>query len=930
MKVRLCCIAVAFWSVFASAQIPGSGASAPSASVQVPRLIRFSGIAKDAAGKPLAGVVGITFSLYKDAQGTAPIWIETQNVRPDSSGHYTVLLGSTKSTGMPAELFASGEAQWLGVQPQGEAEQARVLMVSVPYALKAVDADTLGGKPASAFMAAPTSAASGSSDTEAANSASALSGPGPMVSGTGTTDYVPLWLSSTKLGNSKLFQTGGNVGIGTKTPAATLDVDGTVNAATSFNLGSKGFAFGSYSNENAFLGFAGNSKTTGTQNTASGVQSLSSNTTGTGNTPSGWQALFSNTTGSGNSASGAQALFSNTTGNDNLAVGVEALYSNTTGNGNTASGAQTLYSNTKGYANTANGSQALYSNTSGFNNTACGIYSLYSNTSGNYNTGTGVEALYSNTTGGDNTGSGNFALYYNATGNNNTAVGYNAGPDSGSTSLTNATAIGANAIVSESNALVLGGTGSNAVAVGIGTATPQYTLDVHGTGNFTKPITFASNQTFPGTGTVTSVGSGTGLTGGPITTSGTLQIDPTVVPQLNAANTFTGNQTVNGNLSATGIVTGSAFQIGSNLFAFGSFTNQNAFLGFSGNSSTTGTGNTASGYEALQYNTSGSNNTAVGSNAGPDSNSTGLTNATAIGANAIVSQSNALVLGAPGVNVGIGTATPSNVFTIAQGAGPAISDGWNTYSSRRWKTNIQTLHDALGKVEQLRGVSYDLKANGKHEVGVIAEEVGAVVPEIVTWEKNGTDARTINYTRLTALLIEATKEQQALIHQQQEQIKAQQRQMLAQQAQLIRLTSQVKAIQASLQTGETGRTVRRIKTPVGFSSRCGPAVRDPQALPRAAPALRGKAQADDSETFPFLTTAKAPDQRTDLYATPPSAHRRLSLHPESALTIILCPGNGACGLAIPYGSAATVLKARGSANTSCLPSRANSFSCLAE
>ena len=154
--------------------------------------------------------------------------------------------------------------------------------------------------------------------------------------------------------------------------------------------------------------------------------------------------------------------------------------------------------------------------------------------------------------------------------------------------------------------------------------------------------------------------------------------------------------------------------------------------------------------------------------------------------------------GASAVNVGIGTATPSNVFTIAQGAGHAISDGWDTYSSRRWKTNIHTLQDALGRVEQLRGVSYDLKTNGKHEVGVIAEEVGAVVPEVVTWETNGKDAQSVDYSRLTALLIEATKEQQMLIRKQEEQIQAQQRQMSAQLTQIRRLTSQVDTIQASL------------------------------------------------------------------------------------------------------------------------------------
>src|SRR5262249_46928939 len=135
----------------------------------------------------------------------------------------------------------------------------------------------------------------------------------------------------------------------------------------------------------------------------------------------------------------------------------------------------------------------------------------------------------------------------------------------------------------------------------------------------------------------------------------------------------------------------------------------------------TGSQNTAMGLNALFYNATGSYNTAFGYGAGPDINSTNLTNATAIGANAVVSQSNALVLGSAGVNVGIGTATPSNVFTIAKGAGQAISDGWIVYSSRRWKTNIQTLSGALGKIEQLRGVSYDLMANGEHQLGVIAE-----------------------------------------------------------------------------------------------------------------------------------------------------------------------------------------------------------------
>jgi hypothetical protein len=148
-----------------------------------------------------------------------------------------------------------------------------------------------------------------------------------------------------------------------------------------------------------------------------------------------------------------------------------------------------------------------------------------------------------------------------------------------------------------------------------------------------------------------------------------------------------------------------------------------------------------------------------------------------------------------GGNVGIQTRTPSNIFTILQGGGDAIADGWSTYSSRRFKTNIQTLDGALEKVEQLRGVSYDSKATGKHEVGVIAEEVGVVVPEIVSWNSNGSEAKGVDYSRLTALLIEATKEQQILIHQQQQQLEAQEEEIAS-------LASKMKAVEASMKMGD--------------------------------------------------------------------------------------------------------------------------------
>ncbi|MGC9952590.1 MAG: hypothetical protein ABSF64_40160 [Bryobacteraceae bacterium] len=85
----------------------------------MPRLVKFSGTLTDGGGKPISGVVGLTFSLYQEREGGAPIWMETQNVQAAANGDYTALLGSTRNEGIPAEAFGSGE-RWLGIQAQGE------------------------------------------------------------------------------------------------------------------------------------------------------------------------------------------------------------------------------------------------------------------------------------------------------------------------------------------------------------------------------------------------------------------------------------------------------------------------------------------------------------------------------------------------------------------------------------------------------------------------------------------------------------------------------------------------------------------------------------------------------------------------------------------------------------------------------------------
>src|SRR5258706_5714282 len=128
--------------------------------IAVPRLIKFSGVFRTPRGAPLSGVHGVTLAIYKERQGGAPLWLESQNVDLDEQGRYTVLLGATKNDGVPLDLFTSGEPRWLGVQVQlpGYEEEARALLVSVPYALKAAEAETLGGLPVSAFVLTPEAA----------------------------------------------------------------------------------------------------------------------------------------------------------------------------------------------------------------------------------------------------------------------------------------------------------------------------------------------------------------------------------------------------------------------------------------------------------------------------------------------------------------------------------------------------------------------------------------------------------------------------------------------------------------------------------------------------------------------------------------------------------------------------------------------------
>jgi hypothetical protein len=193
------------------------------AATAVPPLIQYSGVAKDADNKPLTGEVILSFLVFRDEEGGSPLWVESQSLTLDSAGHYQAQLGAASLNGLPLDLFASGEARWLEVQIAGQKPQARVLLVSVPYALKAADAATLGGLPPSAFALVGEKGAA----TAAAASAITPDLASDVTTTGGTSGYLPVFTGASTVVDSILFQSATGIGIGdVPNSSAVLDVNG--------------------------------------------------------------------------------------------------------------------------------------------------------------------------------------------------------------------------------------------------------------------------------------------------------------------------------------------------------------------------------------------------------------------------------------------------------------------------------------------------------------------------------------------------------------------------------------------------------------------------------------------------------------------------------------------------------------------------------
>jgi hypothetical protein len=424
----------------------------------VPRLIRFNGSYHAVNQQAQIGAIVATFTIYRDESAWTPLWSEAQSIQPDKDGNYSVLLGSTRGEGMPADLFVTGDPRWLEVEVNQE-KQPRLLLASVPYALRASDADTLGGLPASAYLRAanPVVAAVTVTDSTAANAANAASARlAPRIS-SGTPNCIGMFSNTTDLVCSSMVQ-----GTYQNNPAVSIGGSGVLGAMTLIGNVPSGDAAG-MALYNAGGG-AGASVSLDMYNTYAngGIPQAKIKALDDGNysdhltfwtkTPGGPKNPVTEQvriTSTGNVGIGTTSPLQKLEVNGNVMVdgnislsgsiqsgGTPLLYAPNDALGNFGAGYGALqsitplvgpYPQASGTSNTAVGGIALRSNTSGYSNTAVGYFALGGNTTGLQNTAMGQAALQSTTTGGGNTAVGFGALDENSTGQLNTALGYQAG-----------------------------------------------------------------------------------------------------------------------------------------------------------------------------------------------------------------------------------------------------------------------------------------------------------------------------------------------------------------------------------------------------------------------------------------------------------------------------------------------------------------------
>ena len=358
-------------------------------------------------------------------------------------------------------------------------------------------------------------------------------------------------------------------------------------------------------------------------------------------------------------------------------------------------------------------------NVTGFDNTAIGYTALFETTSGGCNTGVGSQTLNQNTTGSYNTAIGYSALLSNTTGSDNTAIGY--------------------------TALYSNTTGS------FNTATGYEALDNNTTGNWNTADGYSALGGNIGGGYNTASGyhalSGN-TNGGYNTASG---------KEALFSNTTGGYNTGFGAEALYSNVLGSNNTvIGAKALRSATNSTSNVAVGYNALTALAGTsgGNIALGANAGYLTKGGNNNIYIG-NWGVSGNES---NVTRIGR----TQTRVFIKGIAGVPL-------SGAHVVVNSAGQLGI----VASSARYKQDIRPLTDASERLSQLRPVSFSYSAEpGATHYGLIAEEVDAVMPELVVRDEQDRP-ETVQYLELIPLLLQERQEMQTELTRQRELIEQQ-------------------------------------------------------------------------------------------------------------------------------------------------------------
>ncbi len=551
----------------------------------------------------------------------------------------------------------------------------------------------------------------------------------------------------------------GNIGIGTTTPLARLNIDSGGSNIVPLSITTNGSA-GNYTATNSAMFIRDASGQEMLRIFASDPDYNSNYNSGNlfiGRMAGANHPTNNTSAGYWNTAVGTEALYSNTTGYANDSYGLVSLYSNTTGFYNSAFGYTSLGSNTTGSNNAAFGTYVLNSNTTGSNNAAVGTYSLYSNVGGTSSVAFGRSSLYYNTDGRNNTGLGmstgfnplnDIGQYRVTTDSDMVLLGYGATKNNAST-LTNGIAIGSGAHVLESNQVVLGNDSITSTLlkgnVGLGILDPNYKLDVSGTvsslsGNSSNPAVLAQNNA-GGYSLVTYTNNDSGVHRNYLTS---------------AALTATGSST-----SSMVEVAGVLSDVGKS--GSGSLSRLIAFHA-DGNWSSGGTVGINAGFFSVSQAGVGTLNAAY--YAADQGSGSGDYAFYAVGGKSYF-----------GGFVGIGTTTPAYTLhvgnTVVSGVVSRFENSTGycdinptttalvCTSDERLKKNILTIESesTLEKVLALEAVTYNWlqeEDDVSPHAGFIAQDVREIFPDLVSEDPNGT--LSVSYTGFIPYMIESIKE----------------------------------------------------------------------------------------------------------------------------------------------------------------------------